>query len=325
MTQGQTPTVGHLKPIKRKRLRPGQALMGLLNNMRRYWPLYALALPGIAFLVIFKYVPLLGSVIALQDYSVFKGMQDSPWVWFKHFETLFQYPDFKRVLVNTLTLGALKTIVGFPIPVILALMINEVRHALVKKGIQTALYIPHFLSWVIVGGIVFDVFAISGLFNIVISWFGYDPVLVMQDSRFFRIVYIITGIWRDAGWGTIVYMAAISAIDPQLYESAMIDGASKWKQILHVTLPLLMPTILILFLLDIGNFMELGFDHVYNLLTPMTYSVGDILDTYVFRTGIQQAQYSFATAVGLFQSVIGFILVYTFNRMSKKISDGGLW
>lgn len=325
MTQGQTSTALHLKPIKGKRLRKRPVLSGLLHNTRKYWPLYAMALPGIAFLIIFKYVPLLGSVIALQDYSVFKGIQNSPWAGFKHFETLFHYPDFRRVLVNTLVLGALKTILAFPIPVILALMINEVRHAVAKKGIQTALYIPHFLSWVIVGGIVFDVFAISGLYNVVIGWFGHDPVLVMQDSRFFRTVYVITGIWRDAGWGTIVYMAAISAIDPQLYESAMIDGASKWKQILHVTLPLLMPTILILFLLDIGNFMELGFDHVYNLLTPMTYSVGDILDTYVFRTGIQQAQYSFATAVGLFQSVIGFILVYTFNRMSKKISDGGLW
>ncbi|MNC44228.1 putative multiple-sugar transport system permease YteP [compost metagenome] len=157
------------------------------------------------------------------------------------------------------------------------------------------------------------------------GWFGQEPLLAMQDSTYFRPIYVLTAIWRDAGWGTVVYMAAISAIDPQLYESAMIDGASRFKQIRHITFPLLLPTVLVLLLLEIGNFLDLGFDQVFNLLTPMTYNVGDILDTYVFRTGIQQAQYSFATAVGIFQSVIGFILVFTFNKLSNKISDGGLW
>lgn len=307
---------------KGKKLNPAARLW---HNMVHYWPLYVMALPGVIFMVIFKYIPLSNSLIAFKDYSVFKGFMDSPWVGFKHFKTLLDYPDFHRVFSNTLILGFLKVVFVFPVPVILALMINEVRKAWLKKGIQTALYIPHFLSWVIVAGIAFDLFAVSGLFNIVIGWFGYDPVLVMQESGYFRLLYVLTGIWRDAGWGTVVYMAAISAIDPQLYESAMIDGASRWKQIRYVTFPLLLPTVVVLFLLDIGNFMELGFDHVYNLLTPMTYSVGDILDTYVFRTGIQQAQYSFATAVGLFQSIIGFTLVYIFNRLSRKVSDGGLW
>lgn len=295
------------------------------HRMKVLWPLYIMALPGIIFLIVFKYVPLAGAVIAFKEYSVFQGFIDSPWAGFKHFETLIRHPDFIRVFSNTLVLGFLKLFLVFPIPVLLALMINEVRKSALKKGIQTALYIPHFLSWVIIAGIVFDFFSLSGLFNVVIGWFGYDPVLVMQESAYFRLVYVITAIWRDAGWGTVVYMAAISSIDPQLYESAMMDGASKSKQIRHITFPLLLPTVLVLFLLEIGNFMELGFDHVYNLLTPMTYSVGDILDTYVFRTGIQQAQYSFATAVGLFQSVIGFMLVYTFNRLSRKVSDGGLW
>ncbi|MGG1517166.1 ABC transporter permease subunit [Paenibacillus oryzisoli] len=297
----------------------------LWHNMRKYWPLYLMAVPGTAFILIFKYIPLTGSLIAFQDYSVFKGFADSPWVGFKHFQTLLHYADFNRVFTNTLILGMLKTLFVFPVPIVLALMINEVRKAALKKGIQTALYIPHFLSWVIVAGIAFDLFAVSGLFNIVMGWFGHEPVLAMQESAYFRPIYVLTGLWRDAGWGTVVYMAAISSIDPQLYESAMMDGASKFKMMRHVTFPLLLPTILVLFLLEIGNFMELGFDHVYNLLTPMTYSAGDILDTYVFRTGIQQAQYSFATAVGLFQSIIGFILVYTFNRLSRKVSDGGLW
>ncbi|MCM3172244.1 MULTISPECIES: sugar ABC transporter permease [unclassified Paenibacillus] len=296
-----------------------------LHRMKVYWPLYVMAIPGIVFLVVFKFVPLGGAIIAFKDYSVFQGFGDSPWVGLKHFKTLIEHPDFARVFGNTLMLGFLKLVLVFPVPVLLALMINEIRKSALKKGIQTALYIPHFLSWVIVGGILFDFFSLSGLFNIVIGWFGLDPVLAMQESDYFRPIYAISSIWRDAGWGTVVYMAAISAIDPQLYESAMIDGASKLRQIRHITFPLLLPTVLVLFLLEIGNFLDLGFDQVFNMLTPMTYSVGDILDTYVFRTGIQQGQYSFATAVGLFQSVIGFILVFVFNKLSKKVSDGGLW
>lgn len=295
------------------------------HRFKVYWPLYAMAIPGIVFLIVFKFVPLAGAVIAFKDYSVFKGFIESPWAGFKHFETLFGHPDFARVFGNTLILGFLKLVLIFPVPVVLALMINEIRKSALKKGIQTALYIPHFLSWVIVGGILFDFFSLSGLFNIIIGWFGQEPVLAMQESAYFRPIYVLASIWRDAGWGTVVYMAAISAIDPQLYESAMIDGASRFRQIRHITLPILLPTVMVLFLLDIGNFLDLGFDQVYNLLTPMTYSVGDILDTYVFRTGIQQGQYSFATAVGLFQSVIGFVMVFTFNKLSKKVSDGGLW
>lgn len=295
------------------------------HRMKVYWPLYVMAIPGVVFLIVFKFIPLAGSVIAFKDYSVFQGFLNSPWVGLKHFGTLLEHPDFARVFGNTLMLGFFKLVLVFPVPVLLALMINEIRKSALKKGIQTALYIPHFLSWVIVGGILFDFFSLSGLFNLIIGWLGHEPVLAMQESAYFRPIYVLASIWRDAGWGTVVYMAAVSAIDPQLYESAMIDGASKLRQIRHITFPLLLPTVLVLFLLEIGNFLDLGFDQVYNLLTPMTYNVGDILDTYVFRTGIQQAQYSFATAVGLFQSVIGFVMVYTFNKLSKKVSDGGLW
>ncbi|QMV43984.1 ABC transporter permease [Cohnella cholangitidis] len=295
------------------------------SHLQKCWPLYLMVLPGLAFFIIFRYIPIGGSVIAFQDYSVFKGIADSPWVGFKHFELLFDSPGFYRIFMNTLILGLLKCVLMFPVPIILALMINEVRVALLKKGIQTALYIPHFLSWVIIAGITFDIFSMNGIFNIVRGWFGMDANLIMQQEQYFRWVYIFTGIWRDAGWGTIIYLAAISSIDPQIYESAIVDGASRFKQMMRITLPLLLPTATILFLLDLGNFMELGFDHVYNLLTPMTYSVGDIIDTYVYRTGIQEARYSFATAVGLFQAVIGFTLVLIFNKFSKKVSDGGLW
>lgn len=298
----------------------------LIHNIRRHWPYYVMVIPGIIFFIAFKYVPLFGSVIAFQDYSIYQGMQDSPWVGLKHFRALLQYPDFIRVFRNTLILGGLKLLFLFPIPIILAIFMNEVRGKHLKKAIQTSVYIPYFLSWVIVSGLIFDIFGIGGLFNNIRALFGLRPLLVMQMESWFRPVYIISSIWKEAGWGTVIYMAAISGIDPSLYESSMIDGASRVQQIKHITFPLLVPTFLTLFLLNIGSFMELGFEQIYNLLTPMTYSVGDVFDTYVYRAGIQQAQYSFTTAVGLFQSVIGLILVVTFNKLANKLSsDGGLW
>jgi len=297
----------------------------LLHNMRKYWPYYVMVIPGVIFFIIFKYIPLAGSVIAFKDYSIYQGFIDSPWVGFKHFEKLFKYPDFHRVLINTIVLGACKIFLTFPIPIILALMMNEVRKSYLKKAIQTSVYIPHFLSWVIVAGLTFDFLGMGGIFNNLREAFGLQPILIMQKEAYFRPIYVATSIWKESGWGTVIYLAAISGIDPSLYESAMIDGANRFKQLKYITFPLLIPTILTLFLLNIGSFMELGFEQVYNLLTPMTYNVGDIFDTYVFRVGIQQAQYSFTTAVGLFQSTIGFILVFIFNKLSNKVSEGGLW
>lgn len=295
------------------------------KNVKKYWPYYVMVIPGIIYFIIFKYIPMLGVVIAFKDYSVFKGFLGSPWVGLKNFKVLLTYPDFLRVFKNTLILGLYKTLFTFPVPVFLALMLNEVKSKNLKKSIQTVVYIPYFLSWVIVAGLIFDFLGIGGLYNNIRAMFGMDSILIMQKESYFRIIYVISSIWKEAGWGTVIYMAAISGIDPSLYESAMIDGASKIRQIRSITFPLLVPTILTLFLLNIGSFLDLGFDQVYNLLTPMTYSVGDIFDTYVYRTGIQQAQYSFTTAVGLFQSCIGFLLVFTFNTLASKFSDGGLW
>ena len=294
--------------------------------MKKYWSYYIMVLPGIIFFAAFKYVPLAGSVIAFQDYSIFEGLANSPFVGLKHFQALLKHPDFFRVFSNTLILGLCRILFLFPIPVLLSLLINEVKGKHIKKSIQTAVYIPYFLSWVIVGGLVFDILGIGGVFNNVRGFLGLQPKLVMQMESWFRPIYIIASIWKEAGWGTVIYMAAISGIDPALYEASMIDGASRPQQIRHVTLPLLIPTVLTLFLLNIGSFLELGFEQIYNLLTPMTYSVGDVFDTYVYRVGIQQAQYSYTTAVGLFQSVIGFILVVSFNKLANKFSaDGGLW
>ena len=295
-------------------------------NFRKYWPYYVMVLPGVVYMIVFKYIPMLGSVIAFQDYSVYEGILGSKWVGLKNFIQLFTYADFKKIFVNTLVLGAYKIIFVFPIPIALALMMNEVRREKLKKSIQTAVYIPYFLSWIIVAELVFDFFGANGIFNQIRGMMGMQPILIMQQSKYFRLVYVISSIWKEAGWGTVVYIAAISGIDQSLYEAAQIDGASRWQRMTKITFPLLIPTIVTLLLLNIGSFMDLGFEHVFSLLTAMTYSTGDIFDTYVYRVGILQAQYSITTAVGLFQSVIGLVLVVFFNNLSRKISeDGGLW
>lgn len=298
----------------------------LARHFRNFWPYYVMILPGLTFLILIKYIPMAGSVIAFQNFSLRRGIWGSPWVGLENFRKLLDYDDFHRVFRNTLILGALKTLIVFPVPVLLALLMNELRQALVKKSIQTVVTIPHFISWVIVGGLTFDVLGASGLFNQIRSLFGLEMILPMQKSAWFRPVYVLTSIWKESGWGTVVYLAAISGIDPGLYESASIDGASRFQKMTRITFPMILPTAVTLFLINIGSFLDLGFDQVFNLYTPMTYDVADIFDTYVYRSGIQQGKYSFSTAVGLFQSVIGFILVVVFNRLSKRVSeDGGLW
>jgi putative aldouronate transport system permease protein len=295
-----------------------------LTNVRKHWMLYLMALPGVMYFIIFKYVPLGGSMIAFQDYQIMKGITGSKWIGFDNFTFLFTYQDFYNVLRNTAVIALYKLVFGFPAPIILAVLFNEVRHMLAKRVMQSLFYLPHFLSWVVVGGIVFELLSNKGVVNIFRDWMGMEPILFMQQERFFRPIVVLSGIWKEVGWGTIIYLAAITGINPNLYEAAVMDGANRWKQTIHITLPTMFPTILTLFLLNIGNFLELGFDQVYNLLTPMTYSVGDIIETYVYRAGVLQGQYSVTTAIGLFQSVIGFALLWTFNRLARK-TEQGLW
>ncbi|WP_019536439.1 ABC transporter permease [Paenibacillus ginsengihumi] len=295
-----------------------------LENIRQHKMLYLMILPGILFFIVFKYVPLAGSIIAFQKYQIMKGIWDSPWVGLDNFRFIFTYPDFYNVLRNTALIALYQLIFGFPAPIILALLFNEVRSALAKRTFQSFFYLPHFLSWVVVGGIVFELLATQGVVNSVRGWFGFEPILYMQEERYFRTIVVISAIWKEIGWGTIIYLAALSGVNPHLYEAAVVDGAGRWKQTLYITLPSLFPTIVVLFLLRIGNFLELGFDQIFNLLTPMTYSVGDIIETYVFRAGVLQGQYSVTTAIGLFQSVIGFALLWVFNRMARK-TEQGLW
>lgn len=295
-----------------------------LENMRKHWMLYVMIIPGILFYILFKYVPLAGSIIAFQKYQILNGIMNSPWVWFDNFVHLFTYQDFYQVLRNTAIIASMQLVFGFPAPIILALLFNEVRLIIARRTIQSLFYMPHFLSWVIVGGIVFELLASQGFVNVMRGWFGLDPILFMQQEKYFRIIVVISGIWKEVGWGTIIYLAAIAGINPSLYEAAVVDGANRFKQVIYITIPALIPTVLVLFLLNIGNFLELGFDQIYNLLTPMTYSVGDIIETYVYRAGILQGQYSLTTAIGLFQSVFGFSLLWIFNRLARK-TEQGLW
>ncbi|GAA4860059.1 sugar ABC transporter permease [Paenibacillus vulneris] len=295
-----------------------------LTNVKRHWMLYLMVLPGVLFYIVFKYVPLTGSVIAFQNYQILKGITGSTWVGLDNFKFIFTYQDFYLVLRNTATIAFYQLLFSFPAPIILALLLNELRIMMAKRVIQSLFYLPHFLSWVVVGGIVFELLSSQGVVNMIRGWFGFEPILFMQQQAYFRTIVVISGIWKEIGWGTIIYLAAIAGINPNLYEAAVMDGANRWKQTIHITLPVMFPTILVLFLLHIGNFLELGFDQMYNLLTPMTYSVGDIIETYVYRAGVLQGQYSVTTAIGLFQSVIGFVLLWIFNRMARK-TEQGLW
>ena len=294
------------------------------GHLRSYWMLYAMAVPGVVWLVLFRYIPMMGSIIAFQEYQIFRGFLQSPWVGLAHFQRLFASPDFYRVFRNTLILGFYNVFLTFPVPVALAVLINEVQRVTIKRGIQTVLYLPHFFSWVIIAGLTFNLLSLNGPVNSLVKLLGHSPVLFMQRESLFRFIVTAAGVYKEAGWGTIVFLAAIAGIDPQLYEAGMLDGANRAQRIVHITVPCILPTAVILLLLRIGNFMNLGFDRIYNFLTPITYSVGDIFDTYVFRVGITHGHYSFTTAIGLFQSAIGLVLIWGFNRLSRRVS-GGLW
>ncbi|WP_445667406.1 ABC transporter permease [Paenibacillus sp. FSL H8-0034] len=300
--------------------------MSLLAYYNRYKILYLLSLPGILYFVVFKYIPLAGSMMAFQNYSIFEGIWKSEWVGLTNFQRMFEFADFWRILKNTLAIGFYTLVFGFPIPIILALMMNELRNQLYKRFVQTAVYLPHFLSWVVVGGIVIEILSpTSGVVNHVLAWFGQEPIYFMGEDSHIRTIIVSSGIWRDAGWSTIIYLAAMSGINPDLYEAAQMDGATRWRQTISITIPSIMTTITILFLLQIGNFLDLGFERVFVFLNPLTNSNGDILDTYIYRVGLIQREYSYTTAIGLFKSVIGFVLIVTANTFSKRATGEGLY
>ncbi|WP_246310938.1 ABC transporter permease [Paenibacillus xylanilyticus] len=283
-------------------------------------------LPGFVYFVIFKYFPMGGLIISFQDYQPYLGIKDSPWVGFKHFIRLFTEPTFAMLLSNTLILFALELIIFFPIPIILALMLNEVRHKMFKNSIQTIVYIPHFMSWVIIVSITYVFLSVDGgVVNEMIAAFGGNKISFLTSPEWLRPMYILQIIWKEAGWSTIIYLAAITVVDTQLYEAADMDGASRLRKMWHVTLPAIRPVIITLLILKIGNTLELGFEHMYLLLNSLNREVGEIFDTYIFTVGLKNGQLSFSTTVGLFKGLVGLILVIIANKLAKKFGEDGVY
>ena len=306
-----------------------QALLkkgSLLNTLAKYKYMYILMTPMVLVYFIFNYIPMYGMLIAFKDYSPFLGITGSPWAGLKYFITFFQGPMFARTLTNTVTISVYTIIFGFPIPIILALLLNELWSKRVKAVVSSILYLPHFVSMVVVCGMVVNFLSPStGIINNFFALFGMEPQYFMAKPQYFRIIYVTMMSWKEAGFSSIIYVAALSGINTELYEAAKIDGANKFKQILHVTIPGILPTIAIMLILKIGNILNVGYEAIILLYQPSTYPVADVISTYVYRSGLIDANYSLATAVGFFNGVIGFILVYFSNRISRKISEVSLW
>lgn len=292
-------------------------------KMRTWWPYYVMMTPGIIYFIVFHYFPIYQAKLAFQDFRIF---DENLWVGFKHFATLFDSSAFFQVLANTLIISGLKIAFVFPVPILLALLINEVRTSNLRRFIQSAIYLPHFLSWVVIAGIFIAALSPSdGVVNEVRGWIGLNPVGYMTDSGSIRWVIVFSEIWRSAGWDSLLYFAAILAIDPKLYDAAEMDGATRWQKIRYVTIPGIIPTIATLFILNVGMFMNAGFDQVFNLANDAIRDQIDIIDTYVYRIGLQSGQFSLATAAGLFKGVIGMILLVAAHTISKRLTGKGVW
>lgn len=302
---------------------------GLLNkykmDFRRNKALYLLFVPVILFYALFCYKPMYGAVIAFMDYRPARGISGSEWVGLENFARFFRSPYFERTLTNTLTINVLNLIFGFPAPIILALLLNEVKCSAFKRVTQTITYLPHFISTVIVCGMITDFCLSTGVFNDIIAFFGGTRSSLLMKNELYRPIYIISGIWQEIGWSSIIYLAALSGVDQQLYEAAKIDGAGKWKQTIHVTLPGIMPVIIIQLILRIGRMMSLGYEKTLLLYSEATYEVADIISTFVYRQGLLQQDYSYSTAVGLFNSVINCLLLFAANFISKRTTETSLW
>lgn len=296
------------------------------SALRRDLFLYLLLAAPIAYFLLFKYVPMYGVTIAFKDFNIFAGVWDSEWNGWAQFEEMFSSREFFQVLRNTLVLNGLDLVLGFPVPILLALMINEIRFNGFKKGVQTLLYLPHFLSWVIIGGIVLQVFSPDrGLVNIVLKTFGMAPVDFLTDSAHWVAVYVGVGIWQSAGWGTIIFLAAMAGISPELYEAAEVDGAGRFQRMLKVTLPSILPVIVILFILQVGRITAISFDRPFILGNPLVTDWSQVISTYVYDVGLKSMRHNLATAIGLFQSVVGLVFLLVTNWFAEKNGQQGIY
>lgn len=298
------------------------------RRIKRNWQLYLMLVPVVVFFILFCYGPMYGLILAFKDYKVLRGIFGSPWAnpWYKHFERFFLSPYCERVITNTVTLSVQSLLYGFPVPIILALCINEVRNRKYQKIVQNVTYAPHFLSVIVLVGLIKSFTNTDyGIVNLLIRQFGGEGYNWMQRADLFRPLYIGSGIWQNAGWDSIIYIAALSGIDPQLHESAMMDGANRWKRIWHINLPGLMPTIIILLILNSGYIMSVGFEKVFLMQNDLNLSSSDVISTYSYRIGIESAQYELATAIGLFNSAVNCALLVCVNWASRRMGGTSLW
>lgn len=303
-----------------------KSLAGFGKNIRRDKALLIIIAPVIIYFIVFHYLPMCGIVIAFKKFVPGNGLFSGDWVGFKNFSTFFNSVYFGRLMKNTLLLSIYGLLWGFPVPILFALFINELKNGWYKRLVQTVSYLPHFISVVVIVGMLVNFLSVQdGVVNVVIRSMGYEPVAFMNESRYFRTLYIGSGIWQEFGWNSIIYLAALSSIDPQLYEASRIDGAGRFRQLLSITLPGIMPTIIILFILSLGSLMSVGYEKIILMYNPATYDTADVIATYTYRRGILGGDYSFGTAVGLFNSAINFLLLMVFNSISKRISQVSLW
>ncbi|KQX56769.1 MULTISPECIES: ABC transporter permease [unclassified Paenibacillus] len=298
----------------------------LLDDIRKNRAIYLMVLPVVLYFFIFKYFPMYGAVIAFKDFSPAKGIWGSDWVGFQHFKDFFQSYYFIRVLRNTFLISFYNLIFGFPAPIILAILLNELRQKFFKSIVQTVSYLPHFISIVVISGLIIDFTNRGGIVNSIIMFFGGQDSALMNNAENFRTIFVSTSVWQELGWSSIIYLAALSGINPELYEAVRVDGAGRFRQIWSVTLPGLIPTIMILLILRIGGLMEVGFEKVVLLYNPNTYETADVISSFVYREGLAQGNdYSYTTAVGLFQSMINFVLLISANSLSRRFSGSRLW
>ena len=293
--------------------------------VRRDWRLYSLVIAPLLFFAVFRYLPMIGNVIAFRRYEPGGNLFGDEWVGLHYFQMFWSDPTFWQVFTNTLILGGLTLLFTFPVPIILALLLNEVRTASLKRFVQSVSYLPHFLSIVVVAAIITQMLDSNGVVNQALHAVGHAPILFLQQPGWFRQIYVSSEVWQTAGWGTILYLAALTTIDGQLYEQARIDGANRWQQTWHVTLPGIRPTMVTLLILNIGTFMAVGFEKILLLENPLTYPTADVISTYLYRVGVVSGSFSYGAAIGLFESVIGLILVVTANRISRRAVGAGLW
>ena len=293
----------------------------LMKQMKKYYPFYLFLIPALIIVILFSYMPMYGIVIAFKDFKMARGILGSEWVGFAHFQKIFSDPNFYRVLFNTIKLSVLSLVTSFPVTIIFALLVNELMNMRFKRVVQTITYLPHFLSWVVVGAFVYQLLSPSnGLINSILVSLGVidKPIFFMAEQDAFTPIFLLTNLWKSTGYSIVIYLAAIAGIDQGLYESATIDGANRFQRVLYITLPALAPTICTLLILNISSLMSVGFDPIFNLYSPATYPTADVIATYVYRKGMVEAQYDLTTAIGLFQNVVGVILILISNWLARK-------